>query len=120
MVFDAKYKRMKFRDRYQCADLDRSDFFQIHTYMSYYHNQKDTTLIAGGLLYPMEGIFIKDESHSDGWLENDKVQFVVDGIDLSLEKDDENKEIELTMEIIKDREDAFIERIEDIYLSAKI
>ena len=47
-VFDAKYKRMK----YTIDDVDRDDFFQIHTYISYMqHLGKVKT---AGLLYPIE------------------------------------------------------------------
>lgn len=48
MVFDAKWKRMEYRSE----DVDRTDFFQIHTYIQYYH-RKGYNVIAGGLLYPI-------------------------------------------------------------------
>jgi len=124
MVFDAKYKKMNFQKgggdgKY--GDLDRSDFFQINTYMSYYNNQSDT-LIAGGLLYPIDGEFdcrfneenceedYKDykKVHSDSWLENDDVKFIVDGIDLF----GINSESEISD--IKVKEDNFIKRIKQI------
>lgn len=47
-VFDAKYKAMN----YSSLDVDRSDFFQIHTYISYYAQGK--RVLAGGLIYPLE------------------------------------------------------------------
>ncbi|ACV63049.1 conserved hypothetical protein [Desulfofarcimen acetoxidans DSM 771] len=47
-VFDAKYKAMN----YSSLDVDRNDFFQIHTYMNYYAQGK--RLLAGGLIYPLE------------------------------------------------------------------
>jgi len=60
MVFDAKYKRMKFRSKNSngAGDLDRSDFFQINTYMTYYDKQ-GYKVLAGGLLYPIEKNMIK-------------------------------------------------------------
>ena len=120
MVFDAKYKKILFRDRYKGADLDRNDFFQINTYMTYY-DKKGVEVIAGGLLYPIEKEFdcrFNNENceedyeelkaHSDNWFGNDKTQFIVDGIDLS-EINDNSK-----ISDIKAKEDAFIKRIEDI------
>lgn len=83
MVFDAKYKNMK----YEQYDYDRADFFQIHTYMSYYH--QDKILIAGGLLYPLSDEYtgeVKDKNHSDFLFKNrdgKPIKFCVDGIDLS-------------------------------------
>lgn len=46
LVFDAKWKRML----YSNYDVDRSDFFQIHTYIS--HLQTIGRVKAGGLIYP--------------------------------------------------------------------
>lgn len=51
MVFDAKWKRMQFNG----YDVDRTDFFQIHTYIQYYQ-QQGLNVIAGGLLYPISEI----------------------------------------------------------------
>ena len=47
IVLDAKYKLMRGRKE----DLDRSDFFQIHTYMSYFIEQGYD--VIGGLIYPL-------------------------------------------------------------------
>jgi len=47
-VFDAKYKDMQYRPGF--IDVDRSDFFQIHTYISYLQTKGNVML--GGLLYP--------------------------------------------------------------------
>jgi 5-methylcytosine-specific restriction endonuclease McrBC regulatory subunit McrC len=115
MVFDAKYKRMKFDEGIgdgKYGDLDRSDFFQIHTYMSYYQNNGDK-VIAGGLLYPMEGDFEKNKCHSQGWLGNSEVKFIVDGIVLSKEDTDTDKKLS-EKQLIKSREDDFIGRLEKI------
>jgi 5-methylcytosine-specific restriction endonuclease McrBC regulatory subunit McrC len=111
MVFDAKYKRMTFKKGIGDGghgDLDRSDFFQIHSYMSYYANQKNTILIAGGLLYPIEEEFDENIAHSAHWLENENTKFIVDGIDLLGITDSSN------MEDIRSREDSFIKRIKNI------
>lgn len=90
LVFDTKYKRMLFRGTKDGIwDVDRNDFFQINTYMSYYQNhQNKYNLIAGGLLYPMEGEFNNSKCHSRAWLDNDKINFIIDGIDLSNINDD--------------------------------
>ena len=96
MVFDTKYKKMLMRGtKENIWDVDRNDFFQINTYMSYYQNQKFNVKI-GGLLYPIEKSFKenKDICHSPSWFGNLNTKFIIDGIDLSgdLEaKDNENK-----------------------------
>ncbi len=48
-VFDAKYKNMQFRTGF--TDVDRDDFFQIHTYISYLETMGNVLL--GGLVYPV-------------------------------------------------------------------
>lgn len=48
LVFDAKYKEMTFDKK----DVDRSDFFQIHTYISY--QKKKGNVLLSGLLYPIQ------------------------------------------------------------------
>lgn len=105
MVFDTKYKRMLFRDRYQNGgDLDRNDFFQINTYMSYYQNQHYNVKI-GGLLYPIEKEFNETKCHSENWFGNTDTKFIVDGIDLSsIPKENAISEIVTS-------EEAFIKRI---------
>src|SRR5690606_37834674 len=80
MVWDAKYKRMKF----DYFDYDRTDFFQIHTYINYY-NQK-SIVVAGGLLYPFSKEFdgIRQAKNSSDSLFNQgtsKTKLLVDGID---------------------------------------
>ena len=113
IVFDTKYKKMLMRDRYQNGgDVDRNDFFQINTYMSYYQNHPDKYNVKiGGLLYPIEKSFKENKyiCHSQTWFGNLNTKFIVDGIDLSnLEesKDNENK----FAPILK-REQEFLDRI---------
>lgn len=82
MVWDAKYKRMEF----DYFDYDRSDFFQIHTYISYFKENRN--VIAGGLLYPLSKEFsnIRQEKNKANSLyseEKNKINFIVDGIDYS-------------------------------------
>lgn len=114
IVFDTKYKRMKFStNQYGSGkDIDRCDFFQINTYMNFYNNQEQYNLIVGGLLYPIE----KNEkelinSHSQSWFGNNKIKFIVDGIDLSENLEAENDEAKFHK--IAKKEKAFIERIRE-------
>lgn len=82
VVWDAKYKRMYFFNN----EIDRSDFFQIHTYASYY--SLNSRLVSTGLLYP-----ITLKSDNDKLLQNysrnlfgsstSSTDFVIDGIDIS-------------------------------------
>jgi len=114
MVFDTKYKRMLMRGtKERVWDVDRNDFFQINTYMSYYQNHLNTyKLLAGGLLYPMEAPFNEKECHSDSWFGNVDVKFVVDGIDLSGDG--------MTINKIKKSEEDFIHRIKDLGTEKRI
>lgn len=88
-VWDAKYKRMK--GRY--FDVDRSDFFQIHTYILYQLNHKCTK--AGGLLYPIstEPNFETYQSPNLINEEGVKMKFSIDGIELSEKVENENYRI---------------------------
>ena len=65
------------------GDVNRNDFFQIHTYMAYYQGMEDKELVGGGLFYPIEGDLEKnkEKAHSKRWLNNEGF-FVVDGIKL--------------------------------------
>ena len=106
LVFDTKYKRMNMRgkDQYGLGDIDRNDFFQINTYMSYYQNQ-GKNVIAGGLLYPMNK-FSKDKCHSYSWFGNLNTKFIVDGIELANLN-------ESSIDEIKIKENEFISRIKE-------
>ena len=80
LVFDAKYKKMT-GDK---DDVDRSDFFQIHTYIQYFQNTQGK-VILGGLLYPISEDFDTKVFHSDSLFgvnvqEKDNIPFVVDGV----------------------------------------
>ena len=106
LVFDTKYKRMNMRgkDQYGLGDVDRNDFFQINTYMSYYQNQ-GKNVIAGGLLYPMDK-FSRDVCHSHSWFGNLNTNFIVDGIELANLN-------ESSIDEIKIKENEFISRIKE-------
>lgn len=105
MVWDAKYKRMEF----DYFDYDRADFFQIHTYISYYHQNKN--VIAGGLLYPLSKEFsidrqFKNKSETLFSQEATNTKYLVDGIDYT----------DLSEEKIKKEEINFLNRIADLQI----
>ncbi|WP_339728653.1 5-methylcytosine restriction system specificity protein McrC [Maribacter stanieri] len=103
MVWDAKYKRMEF----DYFDYDRADFFQIHTYLNYYHQNRN--VIAGGLLYPLSKYFsperqFKNKSNSLFNQETTNTSYLVDGIDYT----------NLTEEKVKNEELNFLNRIAEL------
>lgn len=51
MVFDAKYKRMRI-NKSKGYDVDRTDLFQIHTYIQFVEHHLGH-VVVGGLLYPL-------------------------------------------------------------------
>ncbi|HAP96532.1 MAG TPA: hypothetical protein DCP54_12450 [Chryseobacterium sp.] len=100
-IWDAKYKKML--GRY--FDVDRSDFFQIHTYIQNFLNHK--LVKVGGLLYPISNR-PDFNNYKSPYLINEqgaKVNFVIDGIELT-----EESEIQNTI----DKEQEFINRIINI------
>lgn len=106
MVWDAKYKRMNF----DYFDYDRADFFQIHTYINYYNQNK--LVVAGGLLYPISKEFneYRQFKNSSNTLFNQgvkKTKYIVDGIDYS----------DLNDEKIKVEEINFLNRITNLQTS---
>lgn len=109
-VFDAKYKRMKMngKSKNDIGDLDREDFFQIHTYMTYFN--KENNLIAGGLLYPFESNFDEFNCYSDPWI-GGKAKFIVDGIDLSSFASDNSEGQGGDGDKLSEEENNFIKRI---------
>lgn len=114
LVFDTKYKKMNMQGKNQngAGDVDRNDFFQINTYMSYYQNHKDKYNVKiGGLLYPMDS-FEKNKCHSQTWFGNQNTKFIIDGIDLS--NLEEAKEDEGKFASILERERQFIDGIKDL------
>lgn len=83
LVFDAKYKRMiGVKD-----DVDRSDFFQIHTYISYFqHIYPEGRVLLGGLLYPLSKVEWKENnslytsSSMFGSIGRFDTKFIIDGV----------------------------------------
>ena len=73
-------------------DVDREDFFQIHTYISYYQNLGKNVIIAG-LLYPLEET--PTEHNIPPYLfglENKEVKFIISGIVLPKTEDSNKSE----------------------------
>lgn len=103
MVFDAKYKRMTGSKN----DVDRSDFFQIHSYIQYYSNLTNSEVLVGGLLYPLDENFSLDDSCSNSLfgLPYNNTSFMVDGLYLS------NNISEVDSEYLKEQISGLAERI---------
>lgn len=97
IVFDAKFKKMNGRKE----DLDRSDFYQVHTYIQYYM----PNVIFGGLIYPLSKELNKKKSVSKGLFDGslDTPNFIVDGIFI----DDQ-----MNMTALIESEKRFLRRIE--------
>ena len=74
IVFDAKFKTMNFTKK----DLDRSDFYQIHSYIQYYL----PNVVLGGLIYPLSKDNEGRSSYANGLFESEvsDTRFIVDGI----------------------------------------
>lgn len=85
-VWDAKYKRMKGNN----YDVDRADFFQIHTYIMYQLNYK--TVRSGGLLYPISTDITTDKFQSPYLIHEEGLRliFQIDGVQLSEIGENEN------------------------------
>lgn len=81
MVFDAKYKRMEGSNE----DVDRCDFFQIHSYIQYFSQLPNSEVLVGGLLYPIEQEKLIEYSYSDSLYAtgSGNTAFIVDGLYLS-------------------------------------
>jgi 5-methylcytosine-specific restriction enzyme subunit McrC len=105
IVFDAKFKMMRGKN----IDVDRSDFFQIHTYMQYY----ETDVIFGGLIYPLSEEISRERSVSNSLFENNMndTQFIIDGISVNNQ---------MTFEELIANEQNFLSRIESLIDSSRI
>jgi len=115
MVFDTKYKRMNFkvRNSFGMGDVDRNDFFQIHTYLSYYLSDPNNHVLAAGLLYPLSGEYKKEECISEEALGDKKTLFVIDGIELKdLETGFKDDSVLMSDLILKEQH--FIGRVKDM------
>ncbi|RBW57589.1 hypothetical protein DS884_11080 [Tenacibaculum sp. E3R01] len=105
IVFDAKFKTMQLETKQsKYSDLDRSDFYQIHTYIQYYQSD----VIIGGLLYPLSKPLIKNKAYSNslfGKEDSNTAKFIVDGVFVN-----EN----MNMEDLLNSENEFLDRIENL------
>lgn len=103
IVFDAKFKKM----RSVKNDIDRSDFFQIHSYIQYYQPK----VTFGGLLYPFSSEINKLKAHSKSLFgnENNQHAFIVDGIFI---------QEHMNMHDIRKSENEFLLRIEELIASS--
>lgn len=82
IVLDAKFKKMRMGNgKGKYSDLDRSDFYQIHSYIQYYQ----PNIIAGGLIYPLSKEPNIEHSHSTKLFGNNDIStsFIVDGVYVS-------------------------------------
>ena len=66
-------------------DVDRTDFFQIHSYIQYYASLESSEVILGGLLYPLDSPSDKHDWFSETLFGSShcKTRFIVDGINLN-------------------------------------
>jgi 5-methylcytosine-specific restriction endonuclease McrBC regulatory subunit McrC len=99
IVFDAKFKNMRLIKK----DLDRGDFYQIHSYIQHYQ----TDVLMGGLIYPLSKEIDTRKAHSINLFENQNIntKFIVDGIYI-------NKE--MTISDINEKENEFLLRIKSL------
>lgn len=100
-VFDAKYKLM--RGHY--LDVDRPDFFQIHTYKAYYN--KDAELIVSGLIYPI----VNNEMYKQPVesILNKTTKFLISGISFDKQDNTEYNVIDF-----KRNSQEFLDKIQDL------
>lgn len=100
LVWDAKYKKMTGIYR----DVDRSDFFQIHTYIQNFLNHKN--VVSGGLLYPISINQPNFKNYKSDFLINEegkKLNFIIDGVELVEENENNDykiKEVEFVNRIL--------------------
>ena len=99
IVFDAKFKKMRLEGR----DLDRSDFYQIHSYIKYYMPK----VVLGGLVYPLSVEQDIDQSHASHVFDNTKydIGFIVEGIYV-----DED----FSQSQVIEQEELFLDRLEQL------
>ena len=111
LVFDAKYKQM----RGNKDDVDRSDFFQIHTYIQYVQHHLGN-VVLGGLLYPLSIDANENRFHSVklyGCNGKENIPFIVDGVYCNEEEISKMSKTEEVSKIMNDRVTAMIARIQN-------
>jgi 5-methylcytosine-specific restriction enzyme subunit McrC len=105
VIFDAKWKTMK----YMYNDYDRTDFFQIHTYISYYQNIDKKNIAIAGLVYPLSEKYKNEISEGLFGHINNSIKFAIEGIDLNEIKS--TKPIDDNIRLFEKSEKEFIDRI---------
>ncbi len=109
VIWDAKYKMMEFRN----YDVDRGDFYQIHSYHSILNKKKH--VLGGGLIYPFSSNF--NEFGIDSIIaENEVIKennsfFCINGIDYSKLED---VSFEERKEFIRNIENDFKSRVSNL------
>lgn len=122
IVFDAKYKRMSVKEGAENGegnkyDVDRSDFFQIHTYIHYFqHVYPDSRVLLGGLLYPLDEKFNDFQvnnlfGYADGKFDT---KFIIDGIVCSDLNTDDNQKTKSDTDKQQEVKDKLQERVQDM------
>lgn len=107
IVLDAKFKKMRMGNgKGKYSDLDRSDFYQIHSYIQYYQPK----VIAGGLIYPLSKEPKTEETHADNLFgkSNISTTFIVDGVFV---------EESMSIADIMENEAKFLKRLEGVIKS---
>ena len=111
VIFDAKWKKMAFNKK----DVDRADFFQIHSYIQYFQ-MIGKKVKAGGLLYPISKKELDDNqlkrsrSANLFGLDGSQIPFIIDGICFGEELNAE-VDIKIYKDFFTNQVDTFIERI---------
>ena len=110
IVFDAKYKRMLGIN----DDVDRTDLFQIHTYVQYVERCMGEVVLAG-LLYPITSEQVNEDTYHSislfGKNKGNRSPFIIDGIVCKENDKDSIITIEAQKENIDNNVDAMIKRI---------
>jgi len=126
VVFDAKWKKMDGGNSdVEHSDLDRSDFFQIHSYISYYKAQGKNVVLAG-LLYPLGKDFPVDtvKTQDNLWSVDSRTKFIVDGIQFKDQEDEpeeniiDNEKYAAYKDEMKKAVDKFMGRLENLLESS--
>ena len=124
VIFDAKWKKMDGKNNdVEHSDLDRSDFFQIHSYIDYFRAQGKNVVLAG-LLYPLGKDFPigPGAAESSLWGSDEQTKFLVGGIhfkdqeEIKREKNikDDEKLYAAYKDEMKIEVNEFVERLEKI------
>ncbi|WP_417887699.1 McrC family protein [Zunongwangia sp.] len=104
IVLDAKFKSMLLRKQ----DIDRIDFYQIHSYIQYYQPH----VLFGGLIYPLGKNINTTKAHSNNLFGQSQHNngFVVDGISV---------DSSMSMHEIMESENAFLDRVDNLISKKK-